>query len=229
MDLEQDALNYIFDQLKSKACLKQRVYRNLLEVFGQMRDEAKNIAETLDGMMANIDTSVRVEFEGVGEFEFRINFGGDALVFYMQSNVITFDKDFPVMQSAYVQAEDERKYFGHITIYNFLSDSIKYNRLEDPGYLIARVLVNNENHFFLEGVGQMNFLFQDIDNNVLNKDWLRLIIEKAMAASIDIDLIGPRYPDIRNISLHQKLKENMAAVRGQKIGFQMSYENNIGG
>ena len=227
MDLEKDALNYIFQQLKDKACLKQQVYRNLKDVFAQMRNEAQSITETLDEMMSTIDEDVLVEFEEVGEFEFRVKFGGDALVFYMQSNIITFNQDFPVMQSAHVQQDEKRKYFGHITIYNFLADSIKYNRLGDPGYLIARLLVNKENHFFLEGVGQMNFLFQDIDNNVLTKDWVRLIIEKSMAAAIDNDLIGPAYPTIQNISLKQKLMENMTAVRGEKIGFQLSYENNM--
>ena len=229
MDLEKESLHYIFEQLKSKACLKQRVYRNLMEVFEQMRHEAKDIADTLHQKMSEIDTTVTVEFEEEGKFEFRVKFGGDMLVFYMQSNVITFAQDFPVMQSAYVQADDERKYFGHITVYNFLADSIKYNRLQDPGYLIARLLVNKDNHFFVEGAGQMNFLFQDIENNILNKDWLRLVIEKAMAAAIDNDLMGPRYPDIQNITLQQKLQENMAAVRGQKIGFQMSYDSDVQG
>ena len=229
MDLEKDALNYIFEQLKSKACLKQQVYRNLQEVFAQMRAEAKSITETLAEMMNGINEEVLVEFEEAGEFEFRVKFGGDALVFYMQSNVITFNQDFPVMQSAHVQEDPERRYFGHITIYNFLADSLKYNRLEDPGYLIARLLVNKENHFFLEGVGQMNFLFQDIDNNRLTKDWVRLIIEKSMAAAIDNDLIGPPYPAIQNILLQQKIMENMAAVRGEKIGFEMSFENKIDG
>jgi len=227
MDLEKDALNYIFEQLKSKACLKQEVYQNLQDVFSQMRTEASSITQTLSEMMGSINEEVIVDFEEVGEFEFRVKFGGDALVFYMQSNVITFNQDFPVMQSAQVQQDPERKYFGHITIYNFLADSLKYNRLEDPGYLIARLLINKENHFFLEGVGQMNFLFQDIDNNVLNKDWVRLVIEKSMAAAIDNDLIGPPYPAIRNISLQQKIMENMAAVRGEKIGFQMSFEDNV--
>ncbi len=225
MKPEQEALDHIFQLLKSKACLKQKVYRNLQEVFAQLEEQAKDIAVSLDDKMEDIDKSVVIEFQKVSEFDFRLKFGGDILIFYMQSNVITFEGDFPVMQSAYVQGGADRKYFGHITIYNFLADSVKYHRLDDPGYLIARLIVNHENHFFLEGAGQMNFLFQDIDNNIISRDWLRLIIEKAMAAAIDNDLIGPRYPDIQRITLKKKLGESMAAVRGEKIGFQMSYEN----
>jgi len=33
-----------------------------------------------------------------------------------------------------------------ISIYNFLSDSFKFNRVNDIGYLIARVFTNKENH-----------------------------------------------------------------------------------
>ena len=67
------------------------------------------------------------------------------------------------------------------------------------------------------------------NNNILNKDWVRLVIEKSMGAAIDNDLIGPPYPAIQSISLQQKIMENMAAVRGEKIGFQMSFENKVDG
>jgi hypothetical protein len=229
MDLEKDALNYLLEQLKEKASIKQLVYRNLQGVFNQMRTEGSRIISDLEERIKEIDTSVIIAYQQTGDFEFRLKFGGDTLVFYMQSNIITFKEDFPLMQSPYIGDDPSRKYFGHITIYNFLSDSIKYNRLDDPGYLIARMLLNKENHFFVEGAGQLNFLFQDLENNKITGDWLRLIIEKAMAESMDHDLIGPNYPDIHSITLKQKLEEQMASVRGQKIGFQMWSDGDIEG
>ena len=222
MDLEKDALEYIFSQLKAKASIKQLVYRNLKEVFSAMKEECNRIATDLEKRIGEIDSSVSVEYHDASEFEFKLKFGGDTLVFHMQSNIITFNDDFPIIQSPYIAEETSRKYFGHITIYNFLSDSIKYHRLQDPGYLIARILLNKEKHFFVEGVGQLNFLFQDLENNIVTADWLRLIIEKSMAETIDRDLIGPKFPEIKSINLKQKENENFAAVRGQKIGFQMS-------
>ena len=229
MDLEKDALNYIIEQLKEKASIKQLVYRNLQEVFNSMRGEGQRITGDLKERIKEIDTSIAVAYQETDDFEFRLKFGGDTLVFHMQSNVITFNDDFPMMQSPYITEDPGRKYFGHITIYNFLSDSIKYNRLEDPGYLIARLLINKENHFYVEGSGQLNFLFQDLENKVVTTDWLRLIIEKAMAEAMDKDLIGPKFPDIRSITLKQKQTENLAAVRGEKIGFQMRSDSNIEG
>ena len=228
MDLEKDALEYIVEQLQEKASIKQLVYRNLKEVFNQMRDEGRRIISDLEERTSQME-SISVEYQETGDFEFRLKFGGDTLVFYMQSNIITFNDDFPLMQKPYIAENPSRKYFGHITVYNFLTDSIRYNRLDDPGYLIARILLNNENHFFVEGAGQLNFLFQDLENNQISGDWLRLIIEKAMSESMDKDLIGPKYPDIRSITLKEKQNEQLAAIRGQKIGFQMSSDTNIEG
>ena len=229
MNLENDALNYIVEQLREKASIKQLVFRNLQEVFRDMKVEGQRIIDDLKKQIKEIDASVSVEYHETGDFEFKLEFGGDTLVFHMQSNVITFNEDFTMMQSPYISTDSSRKYFGQITIYNFLSDSIKYNRLEDPGYLVARLLLNNENHFFLEGTGQLNFLFQDLEHNLVTGDWLRLIIEKAMAEAMDKDLIGPNFPDIKSITLKQKINENLTAVRGQKIGFQMRTDSNIEG
>lgn len=221
MDFEKDALKQIMVQLKQKAGIKQLVYRNTVEVFKQLRQEGESVVSQLVEQIQAVDKSVKVEFEEKGDFEFRLKFGGDTLIVYMQSNVITFNDDFPQLQKPYVKEDPSRRYFGHITIYNFLSDSIKYNRLNDPGYLIARILINKDNHFFVEGSGQLDFLFQDLAQNLVTNDWLRLIIEKAMQEAMDKDLIGAKYPEIRSITLKQKLSQNLVAVRGEKIGFQV--------
>ena len=56
MDLEKDALEYILEQLKVKASIKQLVYRNLQEVFGQLREEGRRITEDLENRIQDIDT-----------------------------------------------------------------------------------------------------------------------------------------------------------------------------
>ena len=99
MDLERDALEYLLEQLKAKASIKQLVFRNLQEVFRQLREEGKRITDDLENRIKDIDTSVKVGFQETGDFEFSLHFGGDTLVFYMQSNIITFKDDYPLMQS----------------------------------------------------------------------------------------------------------------------------------
>ena len=45
-------------------------------------------------------------------------------------------------------------YCGVINIYTFLSDSFKFNRNADEGYLIGRIFVNRERSYFVEGKHQ---------------------------------------------------------------------------
>ena len=161
------------------------------------------------------------------DYEFQLKVGSDILIFTLATNVVTFNDDYEVMKSDYVQEKEERKYFGQIMVYNFLADTIKYNRLEDPGYLIARLIVNYEKHFFVEGAQQLSFLFTDIVNNVITSDWLKLLVEKCIFTAIDMDLIGSSYPEIQNTNLMQKMKNEKPMGNGKKIGFQMElYERN---
>ena len=224
MDLKSNALEQIFEQLKTKSCLKQKTYSAITDVFVNMRNEAQKLAVELSDRIEEVDSSVKVEFTDVSEFEFHLKFSGDMLVFVKQTNIVTFPDEHPVVQNDYVKEDPDRRYFGHIMVYNFLADSIKLNRLQDPGYLLARLLVNSEGHFFAEGVSQLNFLFTDIISNIINEQWIRLLIEKAVSVAIDIDLIAPNYPDISSVTLGQKMSNTELMGRGEKIGFQMSHE-----
>ena len=52
-----------------------------------------------------------------------------------------------------------RSFCGVINIYNFLSQTLlKYNRLNDAGFLIASVFINKDYHFFVEGISIRLFI-----------------------------------------------------------------------
>ena len=68
------SLEYILEQLKVKASIKQLVYRNLQEVFGQLREEGRRITEDLENRIQDIDTSVKVGYQENGDFEFSLHF-----------------------------------------------------------------------------------------------------------------------------------------------------------
>lgn len=217
-----NAIDQLHQLLKVKAGVKQQSYRNVQAVFQMLKDEAKKIVTELAESINKEDESILVEYKDQGELEFQVKFSGDMLVFMMHTNVITFDGDYHLLKSDYVQEDEKRKYFGHIMIYNFMADSIKYNRLEDPGYLVARFLVNCENHFMIEGVKPLNFLFPEITANIVSPPMLRYFIENAMIAAINNDLIAPPYPKLRTIRLVEKINENKELGRGKKIGFKLS-------
>jgi len=222
METNNNAIEQLFTYLQSKATIKQKTYRNIKKAFEGLRAEAIKIVDELQAKIKTVDESVVVEYQDQGDFEFHVKFSGDMLVFMMHTNIITFDGEYHLLKSDYVKEKEYRKYFGHIMIYNFMADSLKYNRLDDPGYLVSRFLVNCEDHFLIEGVNPLNFLFPEIEANQVSAPMLRFFIEKAMIAAIENDLIAPAYPELRSVKLFEKINQNQQLGRGQKIGFQMS-------
>ncbi|WP_240047204.1 hypothetical protein [Hymenobacter nivis] len=221
-----DRLDQIYDGLKQKSTAKQAIYRNTRAAFDCLRTVSQELVRELASKRPPLDASVVLEYHAVNELEFHIRFSGDLLVFVMHSNIVTFPDEYGPMPSAYVNADFRRRFFGHIMAYNFMADSIKYQRLNDPGYLVGRLLVNIDNHYFLEGVQQLELPNNDMSDNVLTADAMRLFIESAMIAAVNNDLIAPPLPEIQKINVKQKL-ENQQVSRGSKVGFSFSHEQVI--
>ena len=221
-----DRLNQIFDGLKQKSTAKQAIFRNALAAFDCLRLVSQELVVELTRKLTPLDSSVVIEYRSINDMEFHIRFSGDLLIFVMHSNVVTFPDDYGPMPSAYVAADFRRRFFGHIMAYNFLANSIKYQRLNDPGYLVGRLLVNINNHYFLEGVQQLELPDNDMSDNAVTPDAMRLFVESAMIAAVNNDLIAPGLPEIQKISVKQKL-ENQQVSRGSKVGFSFSNEQVI--
>ncbi|RYU78500.1 hypothetical protein EWM57_13810 [Hymenobacter persicinus] len=218
-----DRLDQIFEGLKQKSIAKQAIFRNTGAAFDLLRKVSQELVVELSRKLSPVDSSVLVEYRPVSDMEFHIKFSGDLLVFVMHSNIVTFPDDYGPMPSKYVEQDFRRRFFGHIMAYNFMADSIKYQRLNDPGYLVGRLLINIENHYFLEGVQQLELPDNDMADNFLTPDMLRLFVESAMIAAVNNDLIAPPMQDIQKITVKQKL-ENQQVSRGSKVGFSFSSE-----
>jgi hypothetical protein len=222
----EDKLEVIFEGLKQKSITKQTIFRNTKETFDQLRECAADIVDKLSRKITEVDSTVVIEYRNINDFEFQIKFSGDLLIFVMHSNVVTFPEEHELMANPYVEEDFRRRFFGHIMAYNFMADSIKYGRMSDPGYLLARLLINVENHFFLEGVTQLDLPYTDIAKNTIDEQALRLFIESAMVAAVNNDLMAPDIDDIKKITVKQKM-ENQQVSRGQKLGFSFSFEQNV--
>ncbi|MGY3087852.1 hypothetical protein ACVWYF_000878 [Hymenobacter sp. UYAg731] len=218
-----DRLNQIFEGLKQKSTAKQAIYRNTQAAFDCLRLVSQELVLELSHKLTPLDSSVVIEYRSINDMEFHIRFSGDLLVFVMHSNIVTFPDDYGPMPSKYVEADFRRRFFGHIMAYNFMADSIKYQRLNDPGYLVGRLLVNINNHYFLEGVQQLELPDNDMSDNPVTPESMRLFVESAMIAAVNNDLIAPPLPEIQKISVKQKL-ENQQVSRGSKVGFSFSAE-----
>jgi hypothetical protein len=217
----EDRLESIFEGLHQKSSSKQAIFRNTKVVFDQLREVSIELVGKLTERLATVDTTVVIEYRSINDFEFHVKFSGDLLIFVMHSNVITLPDEHELMRSRYVEEDFRRRFFGHIMAYNFMADSIKYNRLNDPGYLLGRVLINIDNHFYLEGVKQLDLNYSDMSKNKINEETLRLFTESAMIASVNNDLVAPDVDEIRKITVKQKLEEQMVSTP-QKVGFSFS-------
>ena len=126
----------------------------------------------------------------------------------MHSNVFDFVTSHEIHKTSYVKEDKMRSFCGVINIYNFLNDSFKYNRLNDVGNLVARIFVNKDKHFFVEGEKQLGFLFNDFVNQKINIQTMEKIIDSSILFSLNFDLITPNFQDIHLVDVHQLLDMN---------------------
>ena len=141
----------IIETLKSKSILKQLIYDNTCNAFRLLKEELKNITDEINGKLAGSDPRVFLAFTDHGEFTAELKVAGDLLIFSMHSNIFQFDRDHEIWKTEYIKEDTSAGYSGVINLYNFLADSFKYRREEDLGYLVARIFVNKNNHFFVQG------------------------------------------------------------------------------
>lgn len=224
--MDQDNYGKILAEFESKASLKQAIYRNTTVVFGLLKKQLFKVAAKLQSDYTTKDPSVEVHFKENSKFEAELKFSGDMLMVSMHSNVFAFDQSSSINQTKYIKEDESLAYCGAIYIHNFLADSVKYNRLADQGSLIARILVNRDMHFIVEGDGALDFLYQDMAENVVTEEVLTDIIERSILYCLNSDLILPPFSAIKDVTLNQK--QSMLAASGyptsKSLGYQFSVE-----
>ena len=215
----------IVSLLKEKACTKQKIYRITKNVFANFQDVLQEKANILNNEVQ--DKDVEVSYEESGDFDAKLKFSGDTLLFHMHSNIFDFHTSHEINKTSYVKEDKLRSYCGVIHVYNFLNDSFKYNRMNDVGNLVARIFINKDKHFFVEGEKQLGFLFNDFVNQQLDKLELERIIDVSILFSLNFDLITPNFQDVNLVSIHQILDMNNShKLRTSKsLGFKFSFEN----
>jgi hypothetical protein len=226
MPEEKDPLDRIKFLLESKSTAKQVTYKNLLSAFNVLRKESSRVITELTGKAKPSDDDVTLYFRDVNEHEFELKLAGDLLVFVLHTNIVTFEPNSPVMQDPYIHQNSVNRYFGQIMIYNFMADSLKFNRVNDPGYLLVRILINHEGRYVVEGDGALASLAGKILDPITEPE-LNVLVKIALTLAIENDLMAPPFPDVRFITVHQKLEKSQELGAGQKIGFQMSYQNKV--
>jgi len=227
MENPKSAKELILETLKTKACLKQKVFKSTIEIFQSFKDEAKSLIEDLKAEMNTVDKAVVIDFIDKGNYEFHIKFGGDILVFFMHTNVFEFDKSHNMWNTSYIKEDELRAFCGMINVYNFLADSFKYNRINDVGYLVARLFLNKDLHYFVEGKRQLGFLYNDFVNETISNEKIRKIIESSILYSMDFDLLTPHYDSVKVVSVNDIIETTnaMNIKTGKRLGFKFQADN----
>ena len=191
MPESEDKKPQIISTLKEKSLLKQNVYDNTFQAFGMLKDILKSLSKDMNINLAGVDTRVRLEYTDRSNFDAQIKVAGDILLFSMHSNIFQFDREHPVWKTPYIQKNKYNAYSGIINIYNFLADSFKYSRLDDLGYLIARIFINHEKQYLVEGKRQIGMLFTNYGNEEITRASLENIILTAIQYALEFDLLVP--------------------------------------
>ncbi|TND08842.1 MAG: hypothetical protein FD123_1696 [Bacteroidetes bacterium] len=212
----------ILELLKEKSSLKQEVYHQTLSVFAELKRVLKEVSADLKPKAAAIDKRLTIEYKEKSEFELELRVAGDVLIFYMHTNVFEFDKTHPVWKTSYVRDNPQFSYCGQIHVYNFLADSFKYNRVNDLGYLIARIFLNVDKHYFVDGKRQLGFLYNDFMHNVIDKDALHRMVESMILYALDFDLFTPPFDEVKEVSVSQIMEATMSLQlkTAKRLGFR---------
>lgn len=225
-DTPKSLKDNIVGMLKEKSALKQQVYDNTFEAFAVLKDVLHEEINDVNEEIFGVDRRIKLDYRDRGKFEAEAKIAEDTLLFSMHSNIFEFDRDHMIWKTSYVQKEKYNSYCGIISIYNFLADSFKYNRANDLGYLIARIFINREKHFFVEGKRQMNYI-NNFSSQIINEDEIRGILEKAISYALEFDLLVPPYDSVKIASVEQintKI-ENGKLQTGKRLGFRFESDD----
>ncbi len=221
------AYEMIKKSLIEKGSLKQDVYTNTVKRFVEIKNELESLINQLTEDVHKMDSRLKFAYENRGEFEVQVNLGSDILYFQMHTNVFLFDQANALWKTSYLTEDSTRGYCGVINVFNFLADSVKYNRSSDVGYLIARIFINKENHYMVQGKRQLGFLYNDFINSELTPEAIKEVVQSIFLYTIDFDLLTTPYDQIKEISVMElkELSENMQIKTGKRLGFKFQADS----
>ena len=221
-------LKKILETIVSKSTLKQKVFDNTFATFNDLKETLLEMASEMDDQLDGLlDRRVRLEYRDRGKFEAQIQVANDLLIFQMHTDVFEFEPNHVIWQNPYVQTDRDNSYCGVINIYNFLSDSFKFNRNADEGYLIGRIFINREKCYFVEGKQQTSMRPMQFGKAEIDSEALVRILESAIYYALHFDLLLPSYDDNKRVTVDQfntKL-DNSKFVTGKRLGYDFDVDD----
>lgn len=218
----------ILATLKTKTAIRNRIESMLVGKFDELRNVIRNITlEYNQALDAESDLGLQLTSKLAGDHVIQLEIGEDMLLFVRHNSIFQFDRDHGVWKQDYVTQDPSRSYSGIISVYNFLSDSFRFDRDEDLGYMIARLFINAEGAFFVEGKRQRSMGVDSFGKCAIDAVHLRKFVETAMRYAIDFDLLAPPYDAVKVTDLiHMKMEiQSSKSKTGKRLGFQFNSDD----
>lgn len=222
--------DHLFEDLIDKAELKQAVYQQTFKSFKLLKKGIDQLSVQFKDYYDSNKPKRHIEFDARlrGDFEIELKFGGDVLLFLMHTNVFEFPRNHSVMKTSYVKEDPERSFCGMICIYNFLADSFKYNRVNDIGYMIGRIFINKDQHYFIEGKKELGYMYNNFGDYVFTSQTVEKIVEAAIKYTLNFDLLTPPYNKMQEVTVNE-MKNTLDAISlktGKRLGFKFQADIN---
>ena len=218
----------ILSTIINKSTLKQQTFDNTFTTFNELKDVLFEIASELDDELdGKLDKRVRIEYRDRGKFEAQLQIASDLLIFQMHTDVFEFESNHIIWQNEYVKENRDNSYCGVINIYNFFSDSFKFNRNAEEGSLIGRIFINREKCFFVEGKRQTLVRPIDFGKEKITREALIAIMEAAICYAVNFDLLVPSYDDRKRVTVDQfnTKMDNSKFITGKRLGYDFKVDD----
>lgn len=212
----------IIATLKEKASLKLDLYQLMLKKFDLFKSTAKTICNNINDKINKKDKRIVIDYNEKSPFVIQLKIASDLILIEMHTNIFLFDHSHNLWNTSYVKEDNTRAYCGMINIYNFLTDSMRYKRVNDVGYMVARVFMNKDGHFFVEGKRQMGFLYNNFSSDLLNQEKITDVIESVILYCLNFEMLTPPYDSVKEINYNQlsELAQTVNSATGKRLGFR---------
>lgn len=218
----------IQETIIKKSALKQKIFDNTFAIFNELKETLLEMASEMDDELeGKLDKRVRIEYRDRGKFETQLQIASDLLIFQMHTDVFEFGSDHLIWQNPYVQADRDNSYCGLINIYNFLSDSFKFNRNADEGYLIGRIFINRERCYFVEGKRQNSLRAINFGSREIDRGALIAILETAIHYVLNFDLLVPPFEACKRATVDQfnTRMDNSKFITGKRLNYDFNVDD----
>lgn len=212
----------LFNIVLNKAQLKQDIYACTFSAINLLKEVSAEVIKDFKAKLPADEKRISFDYKDKSGFEFEMKFAGDILIFTMHTNIFEFSRNHEIMKTSYIKDNPDRSYCGIINIYNFLADSFKYNRENDIGYLIGRIFINKENHYYIEGKKEVGMMYNNFSSNIMDKKAAIEILEKTILYTTNFDLLTPPYDEVKEVTVYE-MQSNLDSMRlktGKRLGFK---------